>query len=67
MNDTIYALSSAKGKSGISVIRISGKNLYDLFTKLSNKKKPTPRFAYFVKLLDLNNQLSLKSHFPHTN
>ena len=57
MNDTIYALSSAKGKSGISVIRISGENLYDLFTKLSNKKKPTPRFAYFVKLLDLNNQL----------
>ena len=29
-NDTIFALSSAHGKSGVAVIRISGQNLIDL-------------------------------------
>lgn len=57
MNDIIYALSSAKGKSGISVIRISGNNLFDLFIKISKKNDPKPRFAYLIKLVDLNNEL----------
>ena len=57
MNNTIYALSSAKGKSGISVIRISGDNLSYLFGKISKKNDPKPRFAYFIKLVDLENQL----------
>ena len=30
-NDTIFALSSGRGKSGVAVIRISGENLRDVF------------------------------------
>ena len=33
-NDTIFALSSGFGKSGVAVIRISGDNLHDFATKL---------------------------------
>ena len=32
-NDTIFALSSGHGKSGVAVIRISGDNLRDTFTR----------------------------------
>ena len=33
-NDTIFALSSAPGKSGVAVIRISGDNLSKLFKRI---------------------------------
>ncbi|KAI1284305.1 GTP-binding protein TrmE N-terminus-domain-containing protein [Xylaria sp. FL0933] len=45
-NDTIYALSSAEGKAGIAVIRISGPSCIQIYHKLCpNKKAPQPRYA----------------------
>lgn len=51
-NDTIFALSSGHGKSGVAVIRISGDNLRDTFSKFINKSEFTPRHAYFCNLTD---------------
>ncbi len=51
-NDTIFALSSGFGKSGVAVIRISGNGLYDFFEKISGHKNPTPRQAYFCNFRD---------------
>ena len=51
-NDTIFALSSGFGKSGVAVIRISGNGLYDFFKKISGHKNPTPRQAYFCNFRD---------------
>ena len=56
-NDTIFALSSAAGKSGVAVIRISGNNLSDLFARIINKKEFEPRHAYFTNLRDINGDL----------
>ena len=56
-NDTIFALSSGHGKSGVSVIRISGENLSDTFTTFINKSDFTPRHAYFTNLRDENGDL----------
>lgn len=56
-NDTIFALSSAQGKSGVAVIRISGDNLSKLFKRITNKKKIEPRHAYFTNLTDDNGEL----------
>ena len=56
-NDTIFALSSAQGKSGVAVIRISGDNLSKLFKRITNKKKIEPRHAYFTNLTDDNSEL----------
>jgi len=61
-NDTIFALSSGFGKSGVAVIRISGDNLHDFATKLifphtgGVTAMPSggvkPRHAYFCNLRD---------------
>ena len=51
-NDTIFALSSGHGKSGVAVIRISGDNLRDTFSKFINKSEFAPRHAYFCNLTD---------------
>jgi tRNA modification GTPase len=56
-NDTIFALSSAAGKSGVAVIRISGQNLIDLFARIVNKKEFVPRHAYFTNLRDDSDDL----------
>ncbi len=56
-NDTIFALSSAPGKSGVAVIRISGNNLSKLFKRIINKKKIEHRHAYFTNLTDDNGDL----------
>lgn len=56
-NDTIFALSSAAGKSGVAVIRISGQNLIDLFARIVNKKEFIPRHAYFTNLRDDSDDL----------
>ena len=56
-NDTIFALSSAPGKSGVAVIRISGDNLSKLFKRISNKKKFESRHAYFTNFKDDNGDL----------
>jgi len=56
-NDTIFALSSGFGKSGVAVIRISGDDLHDIFSKISNRKVFDARKAYFCNLTDNNGDL----------
>lgn len=51
-NDTIFALSSGHGKSGVAVIRISGDNLRDLFARLLGRNNFEPRRAYFANIRD---------------
>ena len=51
-NDTIFALSSGHGKSGVAIIRISGDNLSDFAERIIGKFGIQPRHAYFVNLLD---------------
>ena len=50
MNDTIYALSSGVGKSGVAVIRISGDDLRGLAAEFIGRNDITPRRAYFANL-----------------
>ena len=70
-NDTIFALSSAPGKSGVAVIRISGNDLLKLFKRIVNnpalvagsklprqfRGRVIPRHAYFTNLKDNNGDL----------
>jgi len=65
-NDTIFALSSAHGKSGVAVVRISGQNLTDLAKRIifsshggarRSRKGVVPRHAYFTNLTDDNKDL----------
>lgn len=53
-NDTIFALSSGFGKSGVAVIRISGDNLQEFATHIIGKKNHElkSRHAYFCNLRD---------------
>lgn len=59
-NDTIFALSSAPGKSGVAVIRISGENLNDLARHIfpsseggtAKRWGGFSRHAYFTNLRD---------------
>ncbi|KAI1197185.1 hypothetical protein F5X97DRAFT_303026 [Nemania serpens] len=45
-HDTIYALSSANGKAGIAVIRVSGSACTQIYSGLCpHKKAPKPRYA----------------------
>ena len=55
-NDTIFALSSGHGKSGVAVIRISGDFLQDFAKKIIGRT-PVPRHAYLVNLRDEMNGL----------
>ena len=55
--DTIFALSSAPGKSGVAVVRISGTDLSRLFKRIINKKEFEPRYAYFTNFKDDNGEL----------
>lgn len=52
---TIYALSTVYGKSGVAVIRISGTNAMAAIQKLTNLNinEIKPRFAYFTTLYTL--------------
>ena len=66
-NDTIFALSSGHGKSGVAVIRISGDNLHDTFSNFINKSEFTNRHAYFCNLTDNAGELidqCLAIYFP---
>lgn len=66
-NDTIFALSSGHGKSGVAVIRISGENLRDTFATFifphigGVLAMPAggvkPRHAYFINLRDISGDL----------
>ena len=66
-NDTIFALSSGHGKSGVAVIRISGEKLGDVFARFVNKTDIKPRHTYFTNLCDNGGDLidqCLAIYFP---
>ncbi|KAK1599645.1 GTP-binding protein TrmE [Colletotrichum navitas] len=51
--DSIYALSTAQGRAGIAVIRISGPGCADVYKGLCpNKPLPKPRYAAVRTLVD---------------
>ena len=54
--DTIYALSSAPGKSGLSVVRVSGIKSSIIAHKLLGRC-PSPRFADLVVIKDLTGEV----------
>ena len=65
--DTIFALSSGHGKSGVAVIRISGEKLGDVFARFVNKTDIKPRHTYFTNLRDNAGELidqCLAIYFP---
>ncbi|MDE6477974.1 MAG: tRNA uridine-5-carboxymethylaminomethyl(34) synthesis GTPase MnmE, partial [Alphaproteobacteria bacterium] len=49
--DTIFALSSGAGKSGVAVIRISGTDLHNAADMMAGRHV-TPRTAHFANLHD---------------
>ncbi len=51
-NDTIFALSSGRGKSGVAVVRISGDNLGKMAARLAGREAVVARRAYFENLCD---------------
>jgi tRNA modification GTPase len=71
MSDTIFALSSGHGKSGVAVVRVSGSDLQKLFNKIINKKSEIKnRYAHLVDLVDENGGLIDKAiaiYFPAPN
>ena len=50
--DTIFALATQRGKSGIAVFRISGKGSHTIIKSISSKKKFKTNFATLNDLLD---------------
>ncbi len=54
-NQTIYALSTVYGKSGVAIIRISGAKAKEAVAKLTNLKEKSlkPRYAYFTDIKDI--------------
>ena len=52
---TIYALSTILGRSGVAVIRISGNRAKDVLLKFTNKKDFEPRKATFCTLFSPSN------------
>ncbi len=55
--DTIFALGSGHGKSGVAVIRVAGDNLRDMFSRLLGRPAFDARRAYFANLLDTSGDL----------
>jgi tRNA modification GTPase len=49
-NSTIYALSSAPGKAGVSVVRISGPAAFPAISALTQQRTLQPRHATLCKL-----------------
>jgi len=56
-NDTIFALSSGHGKSGVAVVRISGDSLGEFAKKIIGRATLAPRHAYFTNLRDSGGEL----------
>lgn len=57
-SQTIYALSTVYGKSGVAVIRISGKEALNVLQQITNIKVNNikPRYAYFCDIKAANTQ-----------
>lgn len=55
-SDIIAAIATAQGRGGIGIVRISGKNLSQLASKILNVKL-IPRHAHFANFLDANGEV----------
>ncbi|MGL9726134.1 MAG: tRNA uridine-5-carboxymethylaminomethyl(34) synthesis GTPase MnmE [Wolbachia sp.] len=69
-NETIFALSTVFGKSGVAVIRISGNYTLKTLNHFHIKKEIKPRFATLVDLYDDSDQLidnGIIIYFPAPN
>ena len=51
-DDTIFALSSGKGRAGVAVIRLSGIAASSALKNISNKELPPPRIAKRTTFID---------------
>ena len=70
MVNTIFALSTVFGKSGVAVIRISGDHALKVLEHFKIKKKIKSRFATLVDLIDSYHQLidsGIIIYFPAPN
>jgi len=56
-NDTIFALSSAPGRAGVSVFRVSGETAQNVIEIISKKPCPAPRYAALRKLYTTSAEL----------
>ena len=73
-NQTIYALSTAWGKSGVAIIRISGQNAKEVVRLMTNLETVylKPRYAYFTPIFynvsreTLDKALLLYFQAPHS-
>ena len=55
MKNTIFALATQRGKSGIAVFRVSGENSHQIIKSISSRKKFRNNTASLNKILDGNN------------
>ena len=55
--ETIYAVSSAPGKAGVAVVRVSGPGSLESFCALTGIDEPSPRRVYFRPLKNLHGDL----------
>ncbi len=53
--DTIFALATQRGKSGIAVFRVSGKDSHKIIKSISSKKKFKTNFASLNNIMDGKN------------
>jgi tRNA modification GTPase len=57
IHDTIFALSSGQGRSGVAVIRISGRETRFVFETITKLSSPVPRHAYLRNLFNKSGKL----------
>ena len=65
--EMIFSLSSGAGRAGVSVFRVSGEGAYGLGLALSGRSNLKPRYAYFSKIKDPDDQIideGLLLYFP---
>ena len=55
LKETIFALATQRGKSGIAVFRVSGKNSHKLIKSISSKKKFKINFASLNNIIEGKN------------
>ena len=55
-NETIYALSTAPGKSALALIRVSGPNAYRLISSISTNMPNNPNLASFNEIISETGQ-----------
>ena len=54
--DTICAIATSQGRSGVGIVRISGNRTAEIAVRILGFS-PEPRYAHYCKFLDLNQQV----------